>query len=449
MEKIDRRSFLKHIGAASAGAALVATGCKSQNSGAKTGKPDSEGTMEYRTSGCGDKISLLGYGGMRFPTVGNERGAELDQEQIDHLVDYALEHGVNYFDTAPVYSGGKAEGALGKALARHPRDSYYVATKLSNFRGSHTFEEGVAMYQHSRSELQVDYIDYYLLHSLDGGEESFNKRFIDNGLLDYILAEREAGRIRNLGFSFHGSAEGFDRIMSMHEKYHWDFALIQLNYVDWNHSDECNASYLYSELEKRGIKTVVMEPLLGGRLSNVAGMLSSQMLERRPENSVASWAFRFAGSHNNIMCVLSGMTYMEHLQDNIGTFTGFEPCTEEENEFLDGIAKAILQYPLINCTMCNYCLPCEFGVDIPSIFSHYNKCVNEGLVPESSGDADYRRLRRKFLKEYDRSVPSLRQASHCIGCMECIKKCPQKINIPTQLHHIDEYVEILKQQKDF
>lgn len=449
MEKIDRRSFLKHIGAAGAGAALVATGCKSQTSGVKAGKPDSEGTMEYRTSGCGDKISLLGYGGMRFPTIDNVRGAELDQEQINHLVDYALEHGVNYFDTAPVYSGGKAEGALGRALARHPRDSYFVATKMSNFRGSHTFEEGLEMYQHSRSELQVDYIDYYLLHSLDGSRESFNTRFIENGLLDYLLAEREAGRIRNLGFSFHGSAEGFDYIMSLHEQYHWDFALVQLNYIDWNHSDECNASYLYSEMEKRGIKTVVMEPLLGGRLANVAGMISSQMLERRPGSSVASWAFRFAGSHPNIMCVLSGMTYMEHLQDNLDTFTGFEPCTEEENEFLDGVAKAILQYPLINCTMCNYCLPCEFGVDIPSIFNHYNKCINEGLVPESSGDSDYRKLRRAFLKGYDKSVPSLRQASHCIGCMECIKKCPQKINIPTQLHRIDEYVEILKQQKEF
>ena len=449
MEKIDRRDFLKHMGAASAAAAFVATGCKAPQGSGASDKGKKGGEMEYRTSGCGDRISLLGYGGMRFPTVGNVRGAELDQEQVNSLVDYALEHGVNYFDTAPVYSGGKAEGALGRALARHPRNSYFVATKMSNQRGSHTLEGGVEMYRHSMSELQVDYIDYYLLHALNGEEASFNERFIQNGLLDFLLAEREAGRIRNLGFSFHGSPEGFDFLLSLHDKYHWDFVMIQLNYVDWNHSDECNASYLYSELEKRGIKTVVMEPLLGGRLANVAGLVSGQMLARRPESSVASWAFRFAGSHENIMSVLSGMTYMEHLQDNLDTFTDFEPCSPEEKEFLDGIAKAILQYPLINCTMCNYCLPCEFGVDIPSIFNHYNKCVNEGLVPESSGDANYRKLRRAFLKGYDGSVPALRQASHCIGCKECLKKCPQKINIPTQLHRIDEYVETLKQQKDF
>ncbi len=188
-----------------------------------------------------------------------------------------------------------------------------------------------------------------------------------------------------------------------------------------------------------------MEPLLGGRLSNLNDNLVAHMKQRHPERSVASWAFRFAGTYPGVMCVLSGMTYMEHLQENIRTYSPLEPLTDEEKDFLEEVAQLMLTFPTIPCNDCQYCMPCPYGLDIPGIFVHYNKCVNEGNVPKSSGDANYRQARRAFLVGYDRSVPKLRQASHCTHCGQCNPNCPQRIDIPRELIRIDRYVEQLKQ----
>ena len=172
----------------------------------------------------------------------------------------------------------------------------------------------------------------------------------------------------------------------------------------------------------------------------------ARLKQRRPENSVASWAFRFAGTYPNVLCVLSGMTYMEHLQDNLRTYSPLEPLNEEEKEFLEETAQLMLKFPTIPCNDCKYCMSCPYGLDIPAILVHYNKCVNEGNVPKSSQDENYRRARRAFLIGYDRSVPKLRQASHCTGCNQCNPHCPQSIDIPKELHRIDAYVEQLKQE---
>jgi uncharacterized protein len=185
---------------------------------------------------------------------------------------------------------------------------------------------------------------------------------------------------------------------------------------------------------------------LGGRLSKLNDHLVARLKQRRPENSVASWAFRFAGTYPNVLCVLSGMTYMEHLQDNLRTYSPLEPLNEEEKEFLEETAQLMLKFPTIPCNDCKYCMPCPYGLDIPAILVHYNKCVNEGNVPKSSQDENYRRARRAFLIGYDRSVPKLRQASHCTGCNQCNPHCPQSIDIPKELHRIDAYVEQLKQE---
>ena len=194
--------------------------------------------MTYRiNNGNGDKVSILGYGCMRWPMTKDESGKDIiDQETTNRLVDYAIEHGVNYFDTSPVYLQGQSEQATGIALKRHPRESYFIATKLSNF-SNYTRENSMEMYRKSFENLQTDYIDYYLLHSIGGGGvEAFNARYVDNGMIDFLMKEREAGRIRNLGFSFHGNRESFDEFLKLHEKYHWDFVQIQLNYVDWRHA---------------------------------------------------------------------------------------------------------------------------------------------------------------------------------------------------------------------
>ena len=446
MSNIDRRSFLKALGLAGAAAAgaQLATAAGGDSKAAA-------GQMEMRTSSTGDRVSLLGYGCMRMPTVGGVRGAEVDMDAQMRLIDYALEHGVNYFDTAPVYTGGKSEGIMGQCLSRHSREKYFIATKMSNAWGDSSFEFAHKMYQNSREQLKTDYIDYYLLHAVGSSIESFNERFLDNGLLEFLLKEREEGRIRNLGWSFHGKKEVFDYVVSLHDKYHWDFAQIQHNYLDWNHASgrNVNSSYLYEELASRDIPMTVMEPLRGGALANVPESVSAKMLARNPQASIASWAFRYAGSQPKILSVLSGMTYMEHLQDNIATYSNFVPCTQEELEFLERIAIEMTEFPLIECTACNYCMPCKYGIDIPGIFMHYNKCIREDLMPMSSGDKNYRKLRRAFLVGMDRSVNPLHQASHCIGCGDCIPKCPQTIGIPARLHQIDLFTEKLKQNKEF
>ena len=449
---INRRDFLKIVGISTASAAPLLSGCSSDKADGVAAGPLGEvptDKMTYRTSPKGEKVSLLGYGCMRWPTIpAPEKGGNIiDQDAVNRLVDYAIAHGVNYFDTSPVYVQGWSEKSTGIALKRHPREKLIIATKLSNFQ-NWTRENSIAMYKQSLKDLQTDYIDYYLLHSIgNGGIETFRARYIDNGMLDYLIEERKAGRIRNLGFSFRGTVDVFDEVLAMHDHVHWDFVQIQLNYVDWRHASgrNVNAEYLYAELEKRGIPAIIMEPLLGGRLSNVPEHIMMRLKERTPQSSVASWAFRFAGSPEKVLTVLSGMTYMEHLQDNIRTYSPLVPLSDEEKDFLEETAQLMLKYPTVPCNDCKYCMPCPYGIDIPAILLHYNKCVNEGNLPKSQQDENYKEARRAYLVGYDRSVPKLRQASHCIGCGQCNSHCPQSIDIPKELHRIDQFVEQLKQ----
>lgn len=302
---------------------------------------------------------------MRWPTVSNssarDSSDEIDQEMVNRLVDYAIAHGINYFDTSPAYCKGRSEHATGIALSRYPRDTYYIATKLSNFAPqTWSRENSMAMYRNSMKELQVDYIDYYLLHGIGmgNGMEDFEGRYINNGMLDFLLEERKAGRIRNLGFSYHGDIKVFDYLLSRQDEIKWDFVQIQLNYVDWKHAKEVNtrntdAEYLYGELQKRNIPAIIMEPLLGGRLSNVHDHIAAKLKQRSPESSVASWAFRFAGTFPGVLTVLSGMTYMEHLQDNLRTYSPLEPLTDNDLAFLEETAVQMLRYPTIPAMTAN------------------------------------------------------------------------------------------------
>lgn len=462
-KQIGRRDFLRRLGlGAAAMAPAMLTGCSSEDKKrtehAASG-PIPTDKMTYRTNPTtGDKVSLLGYGCMRWPVkegVDKDNDKELDQEMINKLVDTALAHGVNYFDTSPAYCRGMSEAATGKALARHPRDSYFIATKLSNFAPSTwSREASMKMYHDSLKYLQTDHIDYMLLHAIgmgagDDGMVEFNERYIKNGMLDFLIKEREAGRIRNLGFSYHGDVRVFDWALANHDKYKWDFVQIQMNYLDWKHAKEINpsntdAEYLYTELEKRGIPAVIMEPLLGGRLAKVPDHVANRLLEKEPERSVASWAFRFAGTKPGVLTVLSGMTYMEHLEDNLRSFCPLKPLTDQEINFLYDTASLIMQYPTIACNDCKYCMPCPYGLDIPAIFTHYNKCVNEGNVPESTQAENYKEARRAFLIGYDRSVPRLRQADHCVGCRKCVEHCPQDIDIPATMQRIDQFADNLR-----
>ena len=415
---------MKYLGGGIAASSALLAACKDdeRRTTAALQEPPKD-KMTYRTNpNTGDKVSLLGYGMMRLPVVSgsgqDNQDAPYDQEMVNRQVDYAIEHGVNYFDTSPAYCRGESETITGIALARHKRDEFFIATKMSNFSpNTQTREGSIQMFENSLKNLQVDYIDYLLLHAVGGGGMPVvNRRYMDNGILDWLVEQKQKGRIRNLGFSFHGDKEVFDELLAWHDegRYHWDFVQIELNYLDWNWANEISdtnvdAVYLYGELEKRGIPAVIMEPLLGGRL-------------------------------------LSGMTYMEHLKDNLITYSPLQPITEEENEFLMEIAEDIYNLKTIPCNECNYCMPCPYGLNIPAIFSHYNKCIKDGNIPHEKLDKEYYRARRAFLVGYDRSVPKLRQASHCIGCNQCVEHCPQRIRIPQELHKIDDFVERLKQE---
>ena len=456
-QDISRRSFLKMLGGGALTTAAVLTGCKSKTGTkaaseyAKQVEPPT-GKMTYRVNPfTKDKVSLLGYGMMRLPSK-TENQDDYDQEMINKQVDYAIEHGVNYFDTSPVYCQGKSEACTGIALSRHKRSEYLIATKLSNFNPAlQTREASIEMYRNSMKQLQVDYIDYYLLHAVGGGMGEFNARYVDNGIMDFLLEERKAGRIRNLGFSFHGRKEVFDKILAMHSQYHWDFIQIELNYLDWHFANEISkenvdASYLYAEVHKRGIPSVIMEPLLGGRLAKLPQFLVTELKQRDPERSVASWAFRYAGTPEGVLTVLSGMTYMEHLKDNLLSYCPLKPLTRNEQKYLEQhVAQRIVGLQNIPCNDCKYCMPCPYGIDIPAIFVHYNKCKNEGMLPTDAGDENYRKLRRQYLIGLDRAVPKLRQADHCIQCGQCEPHCPQSIRIPRELKKISDYVEALRQ----
>lgn len=448
-------------GAAVAGAA-VAAGCEHPNAKKAEGFAAGEvpvGEMTYRTDAHGQKVSLLGFGMMRLPIEGGGNlrenpDAKLDQETINRMVDYAMEHGVNYYDTAPVYMRGMSEKATGIALNRHPREKWLVATKMSNFR-TWTREASIKMYENSFKELGVDYIDYYLLHSFGGvdenGKSNFEMRFVDNGVLDFLLEEREKGRIRNLGWSFHGQQSEFDNVVAMHDKYHWDFAQIQMNYVDWRYAHEIeeenvNAEHLYTELDKKEIPIVIMEPVLGGRLATLNEQIARQLKEREPERSLASWAFRYLGMFPRIMTSLSGMSAMEHVEDNVRTHCPMTPLAADEMALLERVADEFAHFPAVPCTACQYCMPCPYGLDIPGIFSFYNKSLGEGNIATEGTveQKEFRRARRAFLTTYDKSIERLRQADHCIGCGECLKHCPQHIAIPDKMRMIEDYTNRLK-----
>ena len=465
---MNRREFLKHSTAAVVATSTVLSACtKQQSKHPTTTIGEQEGTMTMRLNpNTGDEVSLLGFGMMRLPVIDGcsareNQNSQIDQDMVNEMVDYAISHGVNYFDTSPAYCQGHSEESTGIALARHPRDKYFIATKLSNFSPqTWSKEESQNMFRRSLQYLQTDYVDYLLLHGIGmaGGDKdgmgAFYARYMDNGILDWLVEQKKEGHIRNLGFSYHGDINVYDMLLKWHDegKYHWDFVQIELNYIDWDYAHEINprntdARYLYAELAKRGISAVIMEPLLGGRLARQPEPIANRLRQHNPTASMAQWAFRFAGTPEDILTVLSGMTYIEHLKENVCTYSPLQPLTEEENTLLLSVAEDIYGLKAIPCTACNYCMPCPYGLNIPAIFAHYNKCISEDKMPHY-GDTDqqhYMQQRRAFLIGYDRTVPKLRQADHCIGCNHCLSHCPQRIDIPHQMQMIDRFVERIKQ----
>lgn len=450
-DMITRREALKGLFLAGMGIASGGILMKSQAAQAKPStlsvpwKEAPEGTkIDSRTwDKMGETLGMLGLGCMRLPTLsggtgGYGRRQPLDQEAVNAMVDYAIAHGVNYFDTAPAY--GESEVVTGKALSRHPRSAFKIATKMSNMNGRATLEAGQRMFETSLKNLQVDYIDFLLLHNLQK-MSGFNSRFRDNGLFDWILEQKAAGRIKHLGFSFHGTNDDLPGLVDLHD---WDFVQIQLNYADWKEmsagwggsSGVTSSEFLYNYLVGKGIPVLVMEPVKGGALANVSDGVASVLRERHPDLSPAANALTFVGSLPGVMVTLSGMSNMEQLKENVSLFTGFKPFDDSDMDYMLNVADLYKSKGQIPCTACSYCMPCPAGVDIPGNFKIFNS-ASDALLTSDTERADVVKKRKAFLNLYSAQEKGVR-ADACVACNACLPKCPQHISIPQHMERIRE-----------
>ena len=357
----------------------------------------------------GKEISRLGYGGMRFP----KNGDEVDMDAAVQLLRKAYEMGINYFDTAMVYHKGESEKIFGKAFEPYPRDSYLIADKMSIWLWSDE-EDMKARFYNQLKTLKTEYIDFYLVHSLN---RNHYKKVKDLHCVEFLQQMKQEGKIKHLGFSFHDTYQVFTQILN---DYTWDFVQIQLNYLDWHNQ---GAEQLYRELERRNLPVMVMEPVRGGYLATIDSERAKPFLELEPQRSIASWAIRWVESLPQVAVVLSGMSDLQQLEDNVATMTHFEPMNEQELAAIDRVVEEIRKVNEIPCTGCRYCMDCPMGVDIPEIFSIYSQYKIFGKE-------------KAFVQDYEEVVEHGNGAEHCVRCMACTTKCPQMIAIPDKLEMI-------------
>jgi predicted aldo/keto reductase-like oxidoreductase len=455
---ISRRTFLKGLGAAAAGGAAYQV-FKGFRSAGGDDLPETKEAMTLRTNPLnGDKVSLLGFGCMRLPMIPGSQspnGPEIDEPAAERLIDYAYARGVNYFDTAWPYHGGRSEVVMGQALQKYPRDSFYIADKMPTFLNPDRAKAEEYFFTQLK-RCQTEYFDYYLLHSLMT-KDSYVRVYEEEGVLDFLQAQKKAGRIRSLGWSFHGDEETLDYILSSGRE--WDVFMVQYNYHDLLHDyvvpdgirqrltrEAAPPKMVLEKAGGRGIPLIIMEPLLGGRLARLSRKAVAILQTEHPDRSPASWAFRYTGGLPNVLTVLSGMTLLEHVKDNLRTHCPFEPLTDPETAVLKKALDVFITQENIPCTACGYCLPCPYDVNIPAVFTHYNMCVDEEYIPRGVRSEDYEKARRAYLVGYDRSVPELQQASHCTGCGVCLEHCPQGIAISAELARLSKFAEDLRNQ---
>ena len=410
---MNRRDFIKGSLAIAALAALG--GCKEgkETPNVKAGNSEKKkGEMTKRKLGnIASGVSLLGYGLMRLPLKDRRNQSEIDKEKAQELIDRAMAGGVNYYDTAWVYHQGMSERFAGEALKKYPRESYNLADKMPVWEVK-SLDDAKRIFQEQLDRCQAEYFDFYLLHSLNGGAWP-NVR--DLGALEYARQMKKEGKVKYLGFSFHGDNKDLAVIA---DEGGWDFAQIQLNYFDW---DDYSREQ-YEILTSHNIPVVVMEPLKGGELANLQPKTLEMLTNARPGTTAAQWAFEFIASLPNVLTILSGMTYMEHVEENLKTFSPIEPLGEEGKELLVKVKEFMKEEGKIPCTTCRYCTPCPVGVAIPDIFKMYN---------------NYRSSLVKWMsqREYFQLEKGSR-ADACVECGACLKKCPQKINIPEELKRV-------------
>lgn len=354
---------------------------------------------------AGLPLSCLGMGNMRLPT----RDGKIDEERATAIIDKAIASGINYFDTAYVYHSGQSEGFLGRALKKYPRSSYFLATKF-NVTAEPDIEK---TFEEQLRRLDTDYIDFYLFHCLtkETGEKYMNPQ---RKYLEYLLRQKEKGRIRHLGFSSHADLDTLEAFLNYSDQF--EFVQIQLNYLDWTLQD---AKEQYEKIVAHGLPVWVMEPVRGGKLSDL-GKDNASLKERHPDWSISSWAFRWLFSLEHVHVILSGMSDLEQMEDNLKTFSDGKPLTSDERLLLSNIATKMQTNLAVPCTACRYCCDnCPSLIDIPRYMNLYN-----ALALKEDADS-----RRKALLEHP-------GPSDCIGCQTCMQHCPQGIEIPKILHEL-------------
>ncbi|MBQ9766543.1 MAG: aldo/keto reductase [Lachnospiraceae bacterium] len=366
------------------------------------------------------KLPKLGFGLMRLP----EKDGAIDMERVCGMVDTYMENGMNYFDTAYVYHGGKSEIAVREAIVkRYPRDSFYLATKLPAWE-VHCMEDRDKIFEIQCERAGVDYFDFYLLHSVEEGN-NYDK-YVEYDCFNWAVEKKKQGKIKHFGFSFHGTPALLEKIVDEHPEV--EFVQIQLNYIDWD-NPLVHSGKLYEILKKRNIPMIIMEPVKGGTLAKMDESLEAILKAERPNASVASWAFRFVASLDGVATILSGMSTEEQLADNIGTFMNFEPLSEKEEAAIRQVVEKMLDMPLVQCTACRYCVDgCPMGILIPDVFRALN---TKRLHPNDN--------RPHFF--YNGLVGRSGKAGDCIGCGQCEGVCPQHLPIIELLKEASEKLD--------
>ena len=355
------------------------------------------------------KLSALGMGAMRLPVIDGD-DARIDESAAQKMVDYAIEHGVNYYDTAWGYHNGNSELVMGKALSKYPRDSYYLATKFPGYDLSN-MDKVEEIFEKQLEKCGVEYFDFYLFHNVcEMNIDAYLNR--EYGIYEYLLKQKKEGRIRHLGFSAHGSVEVMKRFLEAYGK-DMEFCQIQLNYLDWSFQDAKGKVEL---LNQHNIPVWVMEPLRGGKLASLTGEETAKLKELRPEETVPAWAFRFLQSLPSVTVVLSGMSDMTQMQENIRTFEEDKPLNDGEMKALLQMADEMVSKIALPCTACHYCVShCPQELDIPGLLALYNEhCFTGGgfIAPMAMS-----------------AIPEDKRPNSCIGCRSCEAVCPQQIKI--------------------
>lgn len=355
------------------------------------------------------KLSALGMGAMRLPVIDGD-DARIDESVAQEMVDYAMEHGVNYYDTAWGYHNGNSELVMGKALSKYPRDSYYLATKFPGYDLSN-MDKVEEIFEKQLEKCGVEYFDFYLFHNVcEMNIDAYLNR--EYGIYEYLLKQKKEGRIRHLGFSAHGSVEVMKRFLEAYGK-DMEFCQIQLNYLDWSFQDAKGKVEL---LNQHNIPVWVMEPLRGGKLASLTGEETAKLKELRPEETVPAWAFRFLQSLPSVTVVLSGMSDMTQMQENIRTFEEDKPLNDGEMKALLQMADEMVSKIALPCTACHYCVShCPQELDIPGLLALYNEhCFTGGgfIAPMAMS-----------------AIPEDKRPNSCIGCRSCEAVCPQQIKI--------------------